>query len=653
MAIRNKAAVPFGKRIRDFLTTKGQQDLFDLVDSVGLQSNYDISTHIGTVYSQLRSVPDMLQDSIINSCLSIVMETAFQMNHEQDVFWVKTSYPYIKRELDAFHVDNNFQQLALDVGYNLLLWGNLAFEHIFSDEKELIGVRPIPDFTQIVPIIVSGTLIGFMVEGEYRFPFEYSFGQLQYFKNFGGITRPNQVIMAGSQEIQNEFVVAPSYLSTAARPWRNVNIIEDALLLSRMDQSNYYRIISVDVGSSVYSKSAIRVLNYYRNLFKKVRRVDYSPAGMASKGVGQEFEVIVPKTATQGISVENVGGNLEVQALADLDAQYNRLFAALRVQPSMIGFSSEVPSSLGDTPAVLWDQRFAKTCKTLVFSTFRLIKDIDLVYLRSRGFDVTPADWSYGTISNSLLEDNDRQEILAKSVETLENLSRQFRDNEIDFNKRKLFEALLGSPLSAAGIDIEDIFTLDEADAPAEGEDGSLLAGYSPSSHVHDRSLYQDTPLTKKQRQLLSRFGVIDDADLPQEGKSLLVSSVREGSITLDQLTSELMLVPSGTSVDLRDRVFRLDHVDSGKLREECDSLAQEQYVSLPIDLRLGLPCDIDCSFQARDFQSDGYSAVREAVLTKDGNLIVFSKADALNYLLCGINGLSYCVVNKVWRAGK
>ena len=47
----------------------------------------------------------------------------------------------------------------------------------------------------------------------------------------------------------------------------------------------------------------------------------------------------------------------------------------------MIGFSSDTPSSLGDSAAITWDKRFAKVCKAVSFSAFNALKNIDYLHL--------------------------------------------------------------------------------------------------------------------------------------------------------------------------------------------------------------------------------------------------------------------------------
>ena len=343
--------VKLGDRLQKFISGPDIDELTKRVKDYSHFASYssDIWGDSGTLQTLglMREVPGMLKDPAIGSSLELIMETSFQMNDKQEVIWVVSAYDGIKKMLEEFHRDVNMQKTALVIGYNLLLWGNLPFRHFFNSEGQFVNFTPIPDFTQVTPIIISGKTLGFLVGGEFCYPYEYSYGQLEYFKNLGGIYKNSFVQLSGligsdqdamESNFQNEFNIAPSYLSRAARPWKNINIIEDALLLNRMDQSNYYRILSVQVGGAVHSKSAIRTLNYYRNLFKKVRRVSYDGSGMSSRGNGQEFEVIIPKTDKQGLEVTNVGGNLEIRAIKDLETQYNKLFAALKVQPSQIGF---------------------------------------------------------------------------------------------------------------------------------------------------------------------------------------------------------------------------------------------------------------------------------------------------------------------------
>ena len=410
-------------RVKHFIFPEQEEELFNKVEEFNNYPNYSVNNAMTkSILNSLKDVQAMNDDPICSAAVKCVMQTAFQSNSQNKLFELNTPYEVIQQELDAFHEQIDADNFILTDGYNNLLWGQLPWKHIYNDDGVLERVVPIPDFTSITPVIISGKTIGFMNEKNDFVPsYEYTYSQLEYYKNLGGNTQNTSMTIGGanndgSNEFQNEFTYANSYLGAASKPWRNVNIIEDALLLNRMDQSNYYRLICVNVGGQVYSKSAIQVLNYYRNLFKKVRRVDYTSDGMSSRGSGQNFEVIIPQTTNQGVDVKEVAGNMDLKAVKDLDVQYQKLFSALQIQPSMIGFSSDTPSSLGDSAAVTWDKRFAKVCKAVSFSAFNALKNIDYLHLRSLGYNVTKDDWSYLTVSQTMLEDMDKGETLKLQI---------------------------------------------------------------------------------------------------------------------------------------------------------------------------------------------------------------------------------------------
>ena len=372
---KKKEKITIPQKVKHFLQPEDDRELFKEVEEYNHYANYSLDTPMfgRDILNSLKDVTSMLEDPICSSALKCVMQTAFQTNNEDELFKIVTPSTLIENELNEFHEKINANNILLVDGYNCLLWGQLPWKHIYNEDGILERVVAIPDFTSITPIVISGRTIGFLDENDDFVPsYMYTYSQLEYYKNLGGNTQSRYMNVGTGKDntdisLRNEFTYANSYLGAASKPWRNVNIIEDGLLLNRMDQSNYYRIISVNVGAQVYSKSAIQVLNYYRNLFKKVRRVNYDSNGMSSRGNGQNFEVILPKTQNQGVEIQNVGGDMDIKALKDLDTQYQKLFAALQIQPSMIGFSDDTPSSLGDSAALTWDKRFAKVCKTVSY----------------------------------------------------------------------------------------------------------------------------------------------------------------------------------------------------------------------------------------------------------------------------------------------
>jgi hypothetical protein len=513
--------------------------------------------------------------------------------------------------------------------------------------------------------VVSGKTLGFIVGGEFCYPYEFTFAQLEYLKNLGGIYKNNFVQISGSMnsgnmegvmgtDFQNEFVIAPSYLSTAARPWKNINIIEDALLLNRMDQSNYYRIFSVNVGGSVHSKSAIRTLNYYRNLFKKVRRVSYDASGMTSSGAGQEFEVIVPKTQNQSLEVSNVGGEVDVRAIKDLETQYNKLFAALKVQPSQIGFGEEQSNAIGETSGQSYDRRLARTCKSLVYSVQRAVRNFDYLYLRTRGYDVTFKDWKYGTVSLSSLEDQTRGETLAKAVENLKAVSEVFSSMQLDsYNKNYLVESVLGPPLSATGIDVQELLKAPEGgdqlmgvgDPLAGGDDQMLLA----SSRFRDSCVSEMLDVMQNAKIMSEDFIASARQSLGgSEGKKMISSAVqRQEPVNYSVMDDLGYLLPDNTQVDLSGSVFFING-DAESIAADFDRAQKNVDTMMTLDFNGPIFIPSSVSLTVGDFNAAGVRALGKAYINSKGELILVDKNDIATFLHMKKSGLFSCLVSRL-----
>ena len=652
MANNTKQSLP--ARVKHFIFPEQEEELFNKVEEFTNYPNYAVQSNASTksIINSLKDVPAMNDDPICSAAIKCVMQTAFQTNSKNILFEINTPYETIQQELDAFHEEINADNIILTTGYNNLLWGQLPWKHVYNEEGVLERVIPIPDFTSITPVIISGKTIGFMNEkGDFVPSYEYTYSQLEYYKNLGGNTQNTYMVVGNNgddaQQFQNEFTYANSYLGAASKPWRNVNIIEDALLLNRMDQSNYYRIISVNVGGQVYSKSAIAVLNYYRNLFKKVRRVSYDSDGMSSRGNGQNFEVIIPQTQNQGVNIQNVGGEVDVKALKDLDVQYQKLFAALQIQPSMIGFSSDTPSSLGDSAAVTWDKRFAKVCKAVSFSAFNTLKNIDYLHLRSLGYNVTKNDWNYLTVSQTMLEDQDKGETLKLAVENLKEITDSLNNMNAEYNQKYLVKSLLGDALANYGIDSEKLMeTKKDLGVP---EDGQMMIGTSFRKGKFNS--FQKEILNEDSHVMVLN-GIYDKKTAKQIVSAMINgndSPIQEviNPVTLKQVYSSFA-VKRDAPMDLKGYVVYADKADIASDYSNASHVEGDG-----VNFKFPIYCKKGMKITAGDLDLEVSTYINNLYIDENGNHHITSKADLCAYLYNYMNGKldNYCA--NVYRKDK
>lgn len=650
---RNENKVKFPSKVKHFLTNESDEDLLKQIEEYNNFAQYSLDPTFASrsILNGLKDINNMIDDAIISSAVKCVMQTAFQTNAENKLFTLSSGSSLIENELNQFHKDINADNILLTTGYNNMLWGQLPWKHVFNDDGILERVVPIPDFTKITPIIISGRIIGFLDEdGEFVPSYMYTYSQLEYYKNLGGNSNNNSVRVGakGSDKfstLQNEFTYANSYLGAASKPWRNVNVIEDGLMLSRMDQSNYYRIISVNVGGQVYSKSAIQVLNYYRNLFKKVRRVNYDSSGMSSRGNGQSFEVIVPQTTNQGVDIKNVGGEVDVKALKDLDTQYQRLFAALQLQPSMIGFSSDTPSSLGDSAAITWDKRFAKVCKSISYSAYNALRHMDYIHLRSLGYDVQLDDWRYCSVSQTIQEDADKGETLKLAVENLNKVTEAFQKMDINYNKEYLVKSILGDSLNNYGVDTEKLLKVEESQ---ETEATAITGSYKSRIVDEVKQKNFEADMLEEDAHVMVMSGLFKNETATQivgafKAKTLNVQE-EATPIKLKQVYSSFA-VRKNNEVNL-DGFVVFDDKSADEMTSTFQSFKKKSYGE-GIDFRFPIHCSKDIKITAGDLDFSTIGSVNELYIDEAGTQYVTSKNDLCKYLYNYMNGgLDNYVVN-------
>ena len=643
-----KTTIP--QKVKHFLFPEKDEELFKQVEEYNNFATYSLDNSASTrsILNGLRDIPSMTEDPICSSAVKCVMQTAFQTNADNKLFKTTSPSTLIENELNQFHKDINADNIVLTTGYNDLLWGQLPWKHIYNDDGVLERVMAIPDFTSITPIVISGKTIGFIDEDDNFVPsYMYTYSQLEYYKNLGGNSN-SRFITTGmgnnnnENMFQNEFTYANSYLGSVSKTWRNINIIEDALLLSRMDQSNYYRIISVNVGGQVYSKSAIQVLNYYRNLFKKVRRVNYDSSGMSSRGNGQEFEVIVPQTQNQGVNIQNVGGEVDVKALKDLDTMYQKLFSGLQLQPSMIGFSSDTPSSLGDSAAITWDKRFAKVCKAVSYSAYNTLRNIDYLHLRSLGYNVEIDDWKYATISQTIQDDADKGETLKLAIDNLNQISEAFSKMDTDYNKDYLIKSILGDSLANYGIDSEKLLEHAE-DVGAENKE-LIATSMSPKK----RSIKFKKDILSKDAHIMSMAGIYPEKTAKEIVSTLInddidsFMKVKLEPIELKEIYSSFV-VNRENPVNLNKYVI-FDDISADDMRGLFAENVQHKNGE-GIKFNFPVHCPKDITLKAGDLDLAAIGCINNIYIDEEGIQYITDKNDLCTYLFNFMNEAldNYC----------
>jgi hypothetical protein len=175
-----------------------------------------------------------------------------------------------------------------------------------------------------------------------------------------------------------------------------------------------------------------------------------------------------------GLSVGVFVHNTDIKALRDLDLMYQRLFTALRTSPSIVGFTEDTPSSLGEGPTTVWNNNHARTAKVFQFSTLKAIKQIDLLYLRSRGYDVSLEDWNITVTAASTMEEESKRNSIKAGLEVFNNAFEAITKSGVGFNREYLTKELLQQAFAASPLDMAQLFDVEKKKNAPEPVTSSL-----------------------------------------------------------------------------------------------------------------------------------------------------------------------------------
>lgn len=175
-----------------------------------------------------------------------------------------------------------------------------------------------------------------------------------------------------------------SFLKNARVAWQVLSALEDILLLTRMTRSILYRIFSVEVANKG-NKETMSILNSLKNKIKMDETVNVKEkiynSSLAQVPLGDSI-FIPTRNGIGAIKVDTIGGDFNLRDAIDLDYFKDKLFAALKIPRSFLGFEDDMPGSLGNTSLVRMDIRYARSVRGLQNILASGIKDIIDIYLK-------------------------------------------------------------------------------------------------------------------------------------------------------------------------------------------------------------------------------------------------------------------------------
>ena len=178
-----------------------------------------------------------------------------------------------------------------------------------------------------------------------------------------------------------------SVLESARRIWRQLILIEDAMLVYRIIRAPERRVFYIDVGNvppedvGNYVEQAKSALKKSIVTSEKTGRQDLRYNPMA---VDEDYYIPV-RGGDSGTRIDTLAGGQNATAIEDVEYIQKKLFAALKIPKAYLGYDEDIGSK---ATLAQEDIRFSRTIQRIQKTVISELNKLAMIHLYSHGYDV-------------------------------------------------------------------------------------------------------------------------------------------------------------------------------------------------------------------------------------------------------------------------
>lgn len=262
-----------------------------------------------------------------------------------------------------------------------------------------------------------------------------------------------------------------SLFYTAFKAWRELSLVQNAILMNRITKSALIRAIMVNVGDMPKEMVGPHMQGIKQLIEQKAAITSATSISEYTNPGPIENNIYIPVHGDTGqISIQAIGGDVEIGNLADLDKMQNQLFGSLRVPKQYFGLTDDAAGFNGGSSLAILSSRYAKAIKRIQNAVIQMITDMINLQLIDRGFDSYVNDFTIRMQAPTTQEEIDRRENEASKVNMVRDIMDLVGDIEDPAKKLEILKSLLSNVITDTTV-IQII--QDEIDSLSEGEEAA------------------------------------------------------------------------------------------------------------------------------------------------------------------------------------
>jgi len=367
-----------------------------------------------------RDYDAMDNDPILASALDIYADECTLKNEFGDVLLIQSDNPKVQELLENLFYD------ILNVEFNLWPWtrnlvkyGDFFLGLEIAEGKGIVNVTPhsVYNTERLERTDPSNpNSVKFKITEDPNGKEQYENFEIAHFR-----------LLADT----NWLPYGKSMIENGRRLWKQLSLMEDAMLIHRIMRAPEKRVFKIDIGNIPPTE----VDNYMQRIINKMKKVPFIDKNSGDynlkynmQNLTEDFYLPV-RGGDSGTSIDNLAG-LEYATIEDIDYLKNKMFAALKIPKAYLGYEENVN---GKATLAAEDVRFARTIERIQRTLVSELSKIAIVHLYAQGIqDFEMTNFQLQLVNPSTIYEQEKVNLwsekirLAQDIQSLNMLSKDW-----------------------------------------------------------------------------------------------------------------------------------------------------------------------------------------------------------------------------------
>lgn len=466
-------------------------------------------THVSRSRNELYDIIDsMADDATLSAVLETYAEDATEMNDQGDIMWCESAdaeiAAFITYLLNSLNVNKNlykwthslckygdvYLRLYRESEYDDLLFKNkndprkndrstlnedIKIKYYGPEDNYVHYLEMAPNPAQIFELTRFGKTAAYIKTNIKAQPkqediafSQYSFTQLYRFDtqdvelfsptefvhacledNSSRTPEEVELFSTDTHGVTYSVKRGESLLQSVYKIWRQLMLLENSVLLNRVTQSSIVRVIGVEVGDMPKESIPTHLMNI-KQLIEQKAAIDSGNSMSEYTNPGPIVNnIYIPTRNGQGsLTTSQIGGDVNVGELTDLDYYQNKLFGGLRVPKQYFNLVDDGAGFSGGQSLSIISSRYAKMIKRIQNAMIQLITDAINLILIATNNEAYINKFTLRMQSPTTQEEVDRRENITSKIGLVSDVMNTLSEVENPLTKLKILKSLLSSTIT-------------------------------------------------------------------------------------------------------------------------------------------------------------------------------------------------------------